>query len=89
MVVINMGGKKNEDLSFEQAIRELEQIVSSLEAGDIPLEKALDLFKRGISLTQVCNEKLTHAQGVVKQLYKDSDDKLLEIDFDINSKELP
>lgn len=82
--------KENEqrlDLSFEEAIKELESIVSALEDGDVPLEKSLELFKRGISLTSYCNAKLTEAQGVVRILYKDRAGELQEIPFEVDENE--
>lgn len=74
-------------LTFEEAVKELESIVSTLEAGDVSLEESLKLFKRGISLTAFCNEKLTEAQGVVKLLYQDRTGELQEMPFDVEEKE--
>lgn len=84
---------ENEDtktlqLSFEEAVKELEAIISSLEAGDVSLEESLELIKRGVSLTALCNEKLTEAQGVVKLLYKERTGELQEAPFDAEEKEL-
>lgn len=73
--------------TFEEAVKELESIVAKLEAGDVPLEESLQLFKRGISLTAHCNEKLTEAQGVVNLLYKDRTGELQEIPFETEEKE--
>ena len=75
-------------LSFEEAVKELEAIISSLEAGDVSLEESLELFKRGVSLTALCNDKLTEAQGVVKLLYKERTGELKEAPFDAEDKEL-
>ena len=74
-------------LTFEEAVKELESIVSTLEAGDVSLEESLKLFKRGISLTAFCTEKLTEAQGVVKLLYQDRTGELQEMPFDVEEKE--
>lgn len=84
-------GKKVEkplDMTFEEAVKELESIVATLEAGDVPLEKSLELFNHGISLTAHCNGKLSEAQGVVKLLYKDRSGELQEIPFEVDDKEL-
>lgn len=56
------------ELSFEEAMKELENIVSRLESRDLALDKALELFKRGISLSSYCNKKLEEVQGLVKIL---------------------
>lgn len=45
-----------EKMSFEVAISELETIVKELERGDIPLEKALTQFKKGVELSQMCQK---------------------------------
>jgi exodeoxyribonuclease VII small subunit len=79
---------KNLQLTFEEAVKELEAIINSLEAGDVTLEDSLELFKRGISLAALCNEKLTEAQGVVKLLYKERTGELQEAPFDAEEKEL-
>ncbi len=63
-----MAQKKPENLSFEQAMDELEQVVNQLEAGDLPLEQALKQFERGISLTRATRQKLDQAEQQVKVL---------------------
>lgn len=45
-------------LSFEEAMGKLEQIVHLLEENDVPLEKAIDLFQQGMSLSKYCHDKL-------------------------------
>lgn len=50
------------DLSFEDAIKEIETIVQKLEQGDVPLEKAIEYFQEGIKLSQICKEKLTKVE---------------------------
>ena len=79
---------KSIDKTFEDAVKELESIVAALEAGDVPLEKSLELFKHGISLTAHCNGKLSEAQGIVRLLYKDRSGELQEVPFDVDDKEL-
>ncbi len=50
------------DLTFEDAIKEIETIVQKLEQGDVPLEKAIEYFQEGIKLSQICKEKLTKVE---------------------------
>jgi exodeoxyribonuclease VII small subunit len=52
---------KNE-ISFEQAIAELQGVVERLEAGKVALEDALVLYERGVSLVKICNDRLDLAQ---------------------------
>lgn len=53
---------KQENLSFEQAMEKLEEIVQKLETGDIPLEKAIDYYQEGMVLSKICNDKLKNVQ---------------------------
>ena len=71
------------DISFETAIKQLEEIVKSLENGDISLDDALKLFEKGVSLTKVCTEKLDAAEKQIKLLVKDGDGMKKE-DFTAN-----
>ena len=55
-------------LSFEQALAELEKIVSRMESGDLSLEQALAAHKRGLELARLCQQRLEGAQQQVKIL---------------------
>lgn len=55
-------------LSFESALSELEDIVASMEAGQMPLQDALDAYKRGAALLRQCQETLTAAEQQVRVL---------------------
>ena len=54
--------------TFEAALAELEKIVSSMEAGQMPLEKSLSAYKRGAELLKFCQAALQDAQQQVKIL---------------------
>ena len=54
--------------SFEQALAELEKIVSRMESGDLSLEQALAAHKRGLELARLCQQRLEGAQQQVKIL---------------------
>lgn len=54
--------------TFESALAELEQIVSDMEAGQLPLEKSLAAYKRGAELMKFCQSALQDAQQQVKIL---------------------
>ncbi len=60
--------KKTENLSFEESISALEQIVAELEKGDIPLDTALTRFEKGIALVRQSQSKLEQAQQKVSVL---------------------
>lgn len=59
---------KQQDISYEVALNELEQIVRQLESGDLDLETSLKLFERGIELTRLSQSKLQEAEQKVKIL---------------------
>lgn len=66
----------NEDikkLSFEQALSELESIVSKLERGDAPLEESIDVYERGAKLKKYCEDKLKAAQLKVDKIVLGAD----------------
>ena len=66
---------------FEDALGELETIVSSLESGDQSLEASLEQFERGISLSRFCQQSLSDAEQHVKVLLeKDGEESLADLD---------
>jgi exodeoxyribonuclease VII small subunit len=56
------------DLSFEQALEQLERIVSELESGQAPLERSIDIYARGASLKAHCEAKLQAARLRVEKI---------------------
>ena len=55
----------NKELTFENAMARLEEIVGSLESGDFALDKSLSLFEEGIKLVRLCNNYLEKAESSV------------------------
>jgi exodeoxyribonuclease VII small subunit len=53
---------------FEAAIAELEGIVKKLEEGDLPLEKSLELYERGVQLSRFCHSRLEEAERRIEVL---------------------
>ena len=53
----------------------MEQIVETLERGDVPLEDALTMYEEGIQLSKLCIDKLTQAELKLKKLLRDVDGK--------------
>ena len=60
--------KSDKQLTFEEALAELESIVETMEGGQLPLEKSLTAYKRGAELLQFCQQQLQDAQQQVKVL---------------------
>jgi len=61
-----------DDLSYEQALAELEAIVASLEANQLSLDETMTLYERGQALTRHCIELLDKAELRVKKLSSDT-----------------
>lgn len=59
-----------EEKGFEEALKELEEIVEKLERGNLPLEEALGLFEKGVELSRICHQKLEEAKRKVEILVK-------------------
>ncbi|CAH0538909.1 exodeoxyribonuclease VII small subunit [Vibrio marisflavi] len=68
-----MASKKPENMSFEEAIEELDGLVNQLEGGDIGLDDALKKFERGIALARASQKKLTEAEQRVSILLENDD----------------
>jgi exodeoxyribonuclease VII small subunit len=60
--------------TFEEAERELAQIVERLESGNVPLDDAIALWERGETLYRICRERLDVAQGKVEELARRVDE---------------
>lgn len=56
------------DLSYEQALAELETIVAALEQGDVALEKSIDIYSRGEALKKHCEKLLNVAEAKVEKI---------------------
>ena len=54
--------EKKENISFEDALKDLEKIVDELNNGDMELEKAITAYEKGIKLKNICEERLKNAQ---------------------------
>ncbi|MBT2731286.1 exodeoxyribonuclease VII small subunit [Carnobacterium sp. ISL-102] len=66
-------------MKFEEAMQQLEEIVTNLERGDVPLEEALDQFQQGVSLSKFCKETLQNAeQTLTKIVDENGKEKLFE-----------
>ncbi len=56
------------ELSFEDALKQLEKIVAELESGSAPLEKSLELYQRGAELKRLCEARLDAARLQVEKI---------------------
>ncbi len=69
------------NLTFEESLEQLEEIVEKLEKGDVPLDDAIDQFNNAMQLVKICNEKLTKAEDSIAKIVEENGDL---IDFNVN-----
>lgn len=74
--------QKLDELSFEQALVELESIVKSLESGDIQLEDSIKAYERGAALKMHCESKLKSAQLKIEKITVTPDGRVETQPFD-------
>ncbi len=59
--------------SFETGLQQLETIVKEMESGDLPLERALELFEKGTQLSESCRKQLEEAETRIELLIRKGD----------------
>ena len=77
-----MSDRKITEMSFEDALSELEGIVGRLERGDAPLEESITIYERGAKLKAHCEGKLKDAQMKVDKIVLDGQGNASTADFD-------
>ncbi len=65
-------------VTFENALFELEKITETLESEDLTLDEALKNFEKGIAQMRVCEDKLSDAEGKLKELLEGENGELVE-----------
>lgn len=63
--------KENKQVSFEEALKELEQIVEKLEQDDVQLEEMIKYYEKGMALSKQCTDMLQKAEEKMATLLKD------------------
>ena len=63
-----------ENLSFEESLKKLEEIVNKLETGDVPLDDAIDEFNNAMQLVKICENKLSTAEESIAKIVQDNGD---------------
>ena len=67
-----MAVKQQSEFNFEEALQELERLVSSMEEGELSLEDSMKAFEKGIKLTRECQTALQKAEQKVQILLNES-----------------
>ncbi len=70
-----------QELTFEQAMGRLEQIVRAMERGDVPLDESLKLFQEGTELVRSCEKRLNDAEMEIKKIMTAPDGSPVLEDF--------
>ena len=75
-----MSKNKEENITFEQAIEELENIINRLEEGDVPLDETINLYEKGSELKDFCEKKLQSAEVKIKKINQKTKTKEITIE---------
>ena len=70
-----------ENFSFEQALKRLEDIVETLEAGNISLEESIKIYQEGITLSKLCSGMLEEAEGKVMAIMNRNSEQMEEFNI--------
>lgn len=62
---------KEKELSFDEALANLEEIVKKLETGEVPLDDAISEFNKAMKLAKTCDDKLKNAEDAITKLVGD------------------
>lgn len=79
--------KQDEEISFEDSLRKLEDIVEELEKGELNLDEALKLYEEGMHFSDKCLEKLNETKQKVEKLTREADKKYHTEPFTIKGNE--
>ena len=74
---------KEEKMSFEDAMKNLEEIVAELEKGDLSLDQSVEKFKKGMEMSNYCNEMLDSAEKSIQVILKDQNGNTTEAPFEV------
>ena len=74
---------EKKELSFEESLEKLEEIVKKLEVGDVPLDDAINEFNNAMKLAKACDDKLKHAEEAITKLVKENGDT---VDFKVEEE---
>jgi len=72
---------------FEDAMARLEEIVQSLETGELSLEESIKAFEEGMKLAKFCSQKLEEAEKRVSILLKEGEGKYVQVPFRLDEEE--
>ncbi|SDK55925.1 exodeoxyribonuclease VII small subunit [Sediminibacillus albus] len=65
-----------QEISFEEAMKQLEEIVEKLEEGEVPLEKAINYYQEGMKLSKLCGDKLSNVEEQMVKIVNEQGDSV-------------
>lgn len=68
---------ENKELTFEEALEQLDVIVKKLEEPDVPIEKAIKYYQEGMKLSKICDKVLSEAEKQMTKILDDNDQPTL------------
>jgi len=72
-------------MSYEEAVKELEKILSELEKGELNLDESIKLFEKSVELSKLCFEKIKNTEGKVEIIRKELDEIVIKPFTDIEN----
>ena len=83
-VISEEGNIKNtkDEMSYEEAVAMLEQVVARLESGDVALDESMELFQQGMKLADFCGKKLNSMEEKITKLMLQADGTVSEMPFE-------
>ncbi len=79
---MSKSNRSNDNRTFENALKRLEEIVETLEVGNSPLEESIELYEEGMTLAKSCMTQLNEAKLKLKKIQKNSGGTLKETDLE-------
>lgn len=79
---MSKNAKQKDELTFEESLKRLEEIVEILEAGNAPLEESIKLYEEGMTLAKSCMTRLNEAKLRLKKIQKSAGGTLEETDIE-------
>jgi len=76
-----------EEINFEEAMKELEEIANKLEKNELDLDKSVEIFEEGMKLSKKCSDILENAEKRITILINDGKDNLTEENFSTGTEE--
>ena len=74
--------KTKDEMSYEEAVAMLEQVVARLESGDVALDESMELFQQGMKLADFCGKKLNSMEEKITKLMLQADGTVSEMPFE-------